>query len=449
MSWVGWSSSWLQLSLLLLGGGLQVPGCEPTSRSLSSSSSSVTTTTTALWFCWGVSSVFVGSLYLLVPPRVRRLPRHDKEQIKWRSLASGITCLFAVVVYQILFCQDDNNNNNEAETTAILMTTATNTTTTTTSLSLFWDWMMRDWIPRNLWASLRIWIHVGILYLGPLMQSAIEVHIHYMQTTSSNSMNDDQTSSWNLVHLLSTCYHVYLDPVLQHVFGGDGRTTRTRIIEQQEREQERWIDLRNYLIAPLTEEFVFRGLIVPALWRSMTVNSDTNHIMDDDDNNNNNSEESVIKATAATVTRLCWMAPLFFGIAHIHHALQRMLQLLQQQHHNNNNNQGGGRQQRDDNNNNNWFSIIIVLISTTLFQFTYTTLFGAYASYVYWQTKSLLAVTLVHSFCNYMGLPNLAFCSSSSLNHYLLYPHRYMLWMAHIVGILAFFQWFSIFTSPL
>lgn len=41
----------------------------------------------------------------------------------------------------------------------------------------------------------------------------------------------------------------------------------------------------------------------------------------------------------------------------------------------------------------------------SLFQFGYTTLFGAYAIFLYLRTGSLLAVILVHAFCNWMGLP--------------------------------------------
>jgi prenyl protein peptidase len=32
-------------------------------------------------------------------------------------------------------------------------------------------------------------------------------------------------------------------------------------------------------------------------------------------------------------------------------------------------------------------------------------MFGAYATFLYLRTGSLLAVTLVHAFCNWMGLP--------------------------------------------
>jgi membrane protease YdiL (CAAX protease family) len=46
------------------------------------------------------------------------------------------------------------------------------------------------------------------------------------------------------------------------------------------------------------------------------------------------------------------------------------------------------------------------VILATMAQFTYTTLFGAYVSYIYIKSGSLLAIALVHSFCNFMGLPN-------------------------------------------
>lgn len=41
----------------------------------------------------------------------------------------------------------------------------------------------------------------------------------------------------------------------------------------------------------------------------------------------------------------------------------------------------------------------------SLFQFSYTTVFGWYAAFVYLRTGSLIAVILAHSFCNWCGLP--------------------------------------------
>ena len=41
----------------------------------------------------------------------------------------------------------------------------------------------------------------------------------------------------------------------------------------------------------------------------------------------------------------------------------------------------------------------------SLLQFTYTTLFGGYATFLFLRTGSLLSVILVHAFCNWMGFP--------------------------------------------
>ncbi|KAI0237480.1 CAAX prenyl protease 2 [Lamellibrachia satsuma] len=41
-----------------------------------------------------------------------------------------------------------------------------------------------------------------------------------------------------------------------------------------------------------------------------------------------------------------------------------------------------------------------------LFQFSYTTLFGAYSAFLFLRTGHLVAPAIAHSFCNHMGFPN-------------------------------------------
>ena len=48
---------------------------------------------------------------------------------------------------------------------------------------------------------------------------------------------------------------------------------------------------------------------------------------------------------------------------------------------------------------------MIAAVLRSVLQFTYTTLFGGYATFVYLRTGSLLSVILVHTFCNWMGFP--------------------------------------------
>jgi prenyl protein peptidase len=65
-------------------------------------------------------------------------------------------------------------------------------------------------------------------------------------------------------------------------------------------------------------------------------------------------------------------------VAHIHHAYEHSLH-----------NPNGG----------------MLTIVVTLVQFTYTTLFGWYASYLFITTKTIWAPIAAHTFCNVMGLP--------------------------------------------
>jgi len=47
----------------------------------------------------------------------------------------------------------------------------------------------------------------------------------------------------------------------------------------------------------------------------------------------------------------------------------------------------------------------MITILVTFVQFTYTTLFGWYASYLFITTKTIWAPIAAHTFCNVMGLP--------------------------------------------
>lgn len=77
--------------------------------------------------------------------------------------------------------------------------------------------------------------------------------------------------------------------------------------------------------------------------------------------------------------RIVFIAPLYFGIAHIHHFYEFRLTHPDTPGLN--------------------------ALLRSLFQFGYTTIFGWYATFVFLRTGSLLAVVVIHSFCNWCGLP--------------------------------------------
>ena len=145
-----------------------------------------------------------------------------------------------------------------------------------------------------------------------------------------------------------------------------------------QRTREIWIALRNKVIAPIFEEIAFRGCMIPPLFATGQFQPGT----------------------------VVWIAPVFFGLAHAHHAILRLQQ----------------------------GEAIVQVVLVTIFQFLYTTLFGVYAGHAFLRCRSVIAVILSHSFCNSMGLPSLQFLSSSSA----LYPYRVVLMVAHLMGIVAF-----------
>jgi prenyl protein peptidase len=81
----------------------------------------------------------------------------------------------------------------------------------------------------------------------------------------------------------------------------------------------------------------------------------------------------------ATLTTVIFGTPIIFGLAHAHHFYEFRITHLH--------------------------TPIIAAILRSVFQLAYTTLFGAYATFLYLRTGSLLAVILAHAFCNWMGLP--------------------------------------------
>lgn len=80
-----------------------------------------------------------------------------------------------------------------------------------------------------------------------------------------------------------------------------------------------------------------------------------------------------------SMSKVIFLTPVIFGLAHIHHFYE--------------------------------FRIthpgvpLAAAIARSVLQFAYTTLFGAYATYLFIRTGSLLAAVTAHAFCNAMGLP--------------------------------------------
>lgn len=79
------------------------------------------------------------------------------------------------------------------------------------------------------------------------------------------------------------------------------------------------------------------------------------------------------------IRQTIFLSPVVFGLAHFHHFYEFRLT--------------------------NPAVPLAAALLRSLFQLAFTTLFGAYATFAYLRTGSLLAVCAVHSFCNCMGPP--------------------------------------------
>lgn len=123
-----------------------------------------------------------------------------------------------------------------------------------------------------------------------------------------------------------------------------------------------WALIRNLVVAPLTEEFIFRGVILAILLPSWS-------------------------NTAAII-----ISSLLFGLMHSHNLLRRLYLT--------------GKVSSQE----------IVL---SLVQCTYTAFFGAYASITYIASGHLITPIALHCFCNFNGLPNFGEIISNKCHLYL------------------------------
>jgi len=86
----------------------------------------------------------------------------------------------------------------------------------------------------------------------------------------------------------------------------------------------------------------------------------------------------MLLARTSTATTI-FLSPVIFGLAHFHHFYEFRLTHAHVP--------------------------VTAAVARSVLQLAYTTLFGAYATFLFLRTGSLLAICLVHAFCNCMGLP--------------------------------------------
>ncbi|KAF2454518.1 hypothetical protein BDY21DRAFT_399902 [Lineolata rhizophorae] len=141
-----------------------------------------------------------------------------------------------------------------------------------------------------------------------------------------------------------------------------------------------WTGYRNYVAGPVTEELIWRSLLVPpallALPHSALTTSTSTTTSPSTPSHATNNPTSTL-----TPTSLVLVLPLSFALAHIHHFYEFSLTHPR--------------------------TPLFAQLLRSLFQVLYTSLFGAFATFAFLRCASLPAVVAAHAFCNWMGLPRL------------------------------------------
>jgi len=145
-----------------------------------------------------------------------------------------------------------------------------------------------------------------------------------------------------------------------------------------------WIWWRNHVVAPFSEEFTFRACMVPVLLGYYS------HFW------------AII------------ISPLFFGVAHFHHMVERI------------------RKGHD----------ILSSFLISMFQFTYTTIFGMYSAYLFVRTGHFAAPFIVHAYCNFMGFPDFGEVINSEPKK------RLVLSILFCTGLILFYCLLEVMTTP-
>lgn len=208
--------------------------------------------------------------------------------------------------------------------------------------------------------TLGVWLHTAILYTGPMVATLLQVYDFRSQAIARGKTPESSYPVEIYRWLVDACLHP--------------------LIASRSKEQ-RWKNIRNYVVAPWTEEIIFRGCMVP-----------------------------VLLASGMHPRKVSFVAPLFFGSAHVHHAALRL----------------------------SYGERPLAVAIQTLFQLTYTSMFGSYGAYALIRSGSVVAVTMSHAYCNWMGLPDFSFAQKGNF----LYKYRILIGVAYMIGIGSFYGFF-------
>lgn len=309
--------------------------------------------------CLFMASFYVISLYLW--SHQNRYNRNDPSVIKRRFISVTITSILSFLIVYMLA----DNRIGEVKKTG----------------SFIHEWIGFRIDLKNLVLSISFsMILTVILFLGPLVQHFVSNYLFSLSMKLYERKNNDLRSDININELntlgnLSSFCKSEINSVLS-LF----------TVSKLKKNFSDFCFLRNYLVSPFTEEFVFRSCMLPLLIHNLGL------------------------------AKSIFLTPLFFGLAHLHHIIEGVM--------------------------NNESSLKFLLVQHC-FQFAYTYIFGVYSSYLFLRTGNFFASFLSHSFCNLMGFPNFA----ELLNEF-VGKTKLLLIVVYILGFVCFFSFIWHLTDP-
>jgi prenyl protein peptidase len=295
--------------------------------------------------------IFVGSLYI-TPVRIRKLSHNNPIQIKQRSISIFISCLLCLL-FVYYWCSPIETTAGKSEV---------------------------KFYPSS--HQFPVYILLGIRINGLLTAAILPLLLTVILFSGAITC-----------HICEYVIYKDIDGVNEY----DKKSCLTYLPSVADIGKSivsyfsNWPNIRNTIIAPICEEFVFRSCMAAMMLHSKRWSIGT----------------------------MILVLPLFFGVAHAHH-FYRLVCIEK-------------------------YNIKRALLQC-IFQFTYTTLFGIYATFIYMRTGHLIAAILCHCFCNWNGFPDLGWLTNEND---LARPHIKLIGSTYIVGIILFY--FSLYplTNPI
>jgi prenyl protein peptidase len=308
--------------------------------------------------CFALASAFVGSLYL-APAHVRVLGHDDPRQIRQRGVALSAVCALSLI-YVMVTCSD--------------------VVPLGTRLGMV-GLRVAGLVP----AAVLPMVLTGTLFLGPMVCSACEnVAYQRLRHNVRHMVRGGRTAATAATAAAAPSPPPTPTPAFRFQW-----PTLGRMLENVRGGLYDPSTLRTLVVAPITEELVFRGCMSAIMMRA-----------------------------GHSPGYLIFTLPLFFGVAHAHHLYRLIVQ----------------EERR-----------VLRAVLICLFQFMYTTLFGIYATFVLLRSGHLVAAIICHMFCNYMGFPDFGWLTDADS---VVRKDRTLIGASFCVGIAGFYWGLFRLTRP-